>query len=505
MSQATELITSQLGSSINNQKTWGSIIYNVKDPQYGAKGDGVDDTAAINRAIAAIIAAGGGTLYFPKGVYKATASLTEITVPVDIVGAGRFNTFLLTQTSGVNLLTISANFCRVSGFEILYNGVTAATSGSGVLLKNTLHTTIDRCNIHDFYINIDTISAAYYTIFDNYIYNAELYNIRVQNIADGDAGDSKISLNTMEAFGKPNMTAHIYQQSSGGLRIIGNKLLHGKSGVVVQIVDGAVTSILIINANSIELQTEAFIKVQRANATGSLPLVSITGNELRSDVILRGIMLADGTETISITGNVMLGQGTATAIEVDNTARDVTIAGNTLKTWDTGIKLNFTGPSTTGNYARATLDGNQFAEDVVYNFKNTGYIQDSAIECRHMYTNNVVAADNVTYASVFQIDLSTYSGGTLDLDVSGIVNSAGSFARRITKVLNREGAGVIVTAISDTVGGLAIDVNFDVTSIPGSVIVKVRKAAVTGTNLVGTVSISAMGQITGVKAFNTVS
>ena len=41
---------------------------------YGAKGDGkVNDTAAINRAIAACNAAGGGTLLFPPGTYAAAS------------------------------------------------------------------------------------------------------------------------------------------------------------------------------------------------------------------------------------------------------------------------------------------------------------------------------------------------------------------------------------------------------------------------------------------------
>lgn len=39
--------------------------------EYGAKGDGTtDDTAAINSAVAAIVAAGGGTVYFPAGNYR---------------------------------------------------------------------------------------------------------------------------------------------------------------------------------------------------------------------------------------------------------------------------------------------------------------------------------------------------------------------------------------------------------------------------------------------------
>lgn len=47
----------------------------VKD--FGAVGDGVaDDTAAIQAAINAVNAKGGGTLYFPQGRYKLTATIT---------------------------------------------------------------------------------------------------------------------------------------------------------------------------------------------------------------------------------------------------------------------------------------------------------------------------------------------------------------------------------------------------------------------------------------------
>jgi hypothetical protein len=57
--------------------------YNVKDIPYGAAGDGVqDDTAAIQAAIAAANAAGGGEVVFPVGTYVCAA-------PLDLKGMAR--------------------------------------------------------------------------------------------------------------------------------------------------------------------------------------------------------------------------------------------------------------------------------------------------------------------------------------------------------------------------------------------------------------------------------
>ena len=51
--------------------------FNVKDAAYGAKGDGVtDDQPAIQAAIAACVAAGGGVVYLPPGTYMLGTYLT---------------------------------------------------------------------------------------------------------------------------------------------------------------------------------------------------------------------------------------------------------------------------------------------------------------------------------------------------------------------------------------------------------------------------------------------
>jgi hypothetical protein len=62
--------------------------FNVKDG-YGAVGNGTaDDTAAINAALAALAAAGGGRIYFPSGTYKVTAPIPVNTSNTVFAGNG---------------------------------------------------------------------------------------------------------------------------------------------------------------------------------------------------------------------------------------------------------------------------------------------------------------------------------------------------------------------------------------------------------------------------------
>jgi hypothetical protein len=72
----------------------GGAVYNVKHPDFGAKGDGVtDDTAAVQLAAAALQQT-GGVLFFPPGTYRVDATQTtplcafNSLAGVEVVGFG---------------------------------------------------------------------------------------------------------------------------------------------------------------------------------------------------------------------------------------------------------------------------------------------------------------------------------------------------------------------------------------------------------------------------------
>jgi hypothetical protein len=138
--------------------TWGTVAgsggyvdrrYNVRD--YGAIGDGTaNDTTAIQTAINAASAT-GGTVYFPRGVYNISSSLTYTSsandpgTRVHFVGDG-VGASLIKQTSTGNGLTISG----VSSNPNLYTHITdiafiGSQSGQGVSINDGAYVYIEAC------------------------------------------------------------------------------------------------------------------------------------------------------------------------------------------------------------------------------------------------------------------------------------------------------------------------------------------------------------------------
>lgn len=99
--------------------------------EFGAKGDGLtDDTTAFNSAVAALVAAGGGTLIVPPGTYRFLSAPDAITAGVLIQGVGGIGT---TQNNGTcTLLADYLEGTAANGF-LNWTGASGAGLGGGIV------------------------------------------------------------------------------------------------------------------------------------------------------------------------------------------------------------------------------------------------------------------------------------------------------------------------------------------------------------------------------------
>jgi hypothetical protein len=109
----------------------GSLFFSVKDIAYGATGDGTtNDSAAIQGAIDAAEAAGGGIVFFPKGTYRHNSTLT-IPAGVSLLGAGPGASRLMMGSVNTSLeFEVSTQWQTVEGLRI-----DTSAGHSAVLIK----------------------------------------------------------------------------------------------------------------------------------------------------------------------------------------------------------------------------------------------------------------------------------------------------------------------------------------------------------------------------------
>ncbi|SDE41718.1 parallel beta-helix repeat (two copies) [Mucilaginibacter pineti] len=95
---------------------------NVKDPRFGAVGNGTtDDTAAINNAVAYLNTYGGGKLFFPAGTYR--VSLITVTTNITIEGEGIDKTIIKrTDSATGGVLLVNARNLRFTAIDITFDG-----------------------------------------------------------------------------------------------------------------------------------------------------------------------------------------------------------------------------------------------------------------------------------------------------------------------------------------------------------------------------------------------
>jgi hypothetical protein len=161
------LITNPAGTAVAdlndyNVQAYGAVI--------SAAGSAAANVTAINTAIAAMNAAGGGRLLFPgAGAYFINAALTTITVPCEIVGMGwSVTTINQSSNGGVFNLNVTGNnsACWIHGLGFIGPG-NASTNGSALIFGNSgtsasdmnQYSLVEFCYFADFYVGVDFVNA----------------------------------------------------------------------------------------------------------------------------------------------------------------------------------------------------------------------------------------------------------------------------------------------------------------------------------------------------------
>lgn len=92
------------------------VFFNVKDAQYGAKGDSAtNDHTAIQAAIDAAHTAGGGIVYFPPGTYRLTSALT-LYRDVSLLGSGSLVCTIAMDHASNNMFTANGGSSNVATY-----------------------------------------------------------------------------------------------------------------------------------------------------------------------------------------------------------------------------------------------------------------------------------------------------------------------------------------------------------------------------------------------------
>lgn len=126
MANKAEMIAGQMAAGASIANIWGTLVYNVKDIAYGAKANGSDDAASIQKAINAASVTGGHVI-FPPGTYVTG----NFTAPSNVT---------LVFLNGAKLSINNGMTVTING--PLQAGVHQIFSGMGTVVFNQAVTTV---------------------------------------------------------------------------------------------------------------------------------------------------------------------------------------------------------------------------------------------------------------------------------------------------------------------------------------------------------------------------
>lgn len=452
----------------------------------------VDQTANVQRAVAA--AGPGGYVQWPKGCILLSNTVTSNGQKWSGAGYGASKApggtqFQFNQPAGVAFKLVGDG-AKLSDLW-LSNSLTT-TSAVAVQLgdgagSNPSGQALDFVHMVGFSTQLDIQSGQFWHLDHFDLYNAQQFAVRIRNLTNSDSGDGVINGGVMRADGTIGQSAIRYE-SGGGLKLFGTKILQFGTAFDLRVADGANTQNLTIDGtNSFENQSVEAVHLGRLGTTGIFRNIKahpqVDGGKSYVGAGLSGVVIGGIYDHASYAWNIAGGDNIV--YDPTTVAKNMSVAAVVVNDPATHVKL----PQ---SIACVTC-GSLFADN---RFSGVTSTTDEQL---------VDVTSNSVATPVYDIFPTNFGGTIIQVDVSGIVQNGGvTSMRQVRQVLNTGFSNLVLsTAGTDASAGVPIQVNYDLTTVPGAVRVSVqRRTDYGGTEFQGVVRVNVVGKVALLRRVN---
>lgn len=338
--------------------------FSVKEPAFGAAGDGVtNDTAAIQLAINAAQAAGGGTIFFPEGTYLLSSRVNVSTAPIHFQGVGRSSILKRANSANDHIVAFAGTQGgSVRDLEFDCNGANQTSNQETVVLD---------VSCHDFTISGNTfINSAGFAIFVNGTPTTRVNNMTVTNNHITALTTATIDMVTVVADGAyvADNFLSIYAQvglqlyESNDVMCVGNRVICNTAGGQAIMAASNLNTTIVGNTISLPATAcQAFAIVEEVDNVGARDALGtlIIGNTIRATAATStGVQIA-GTATRIVIAHNVAHQLQNFIVYASGAIDDVTIDGNQVSALGGSFEVETVTPTNRrrrGNVGVTTTD-----------------------------------------------------------------------------------------------------------------------------------------------------
>ena len=286
----TQGTSTSLQSAVTALQTKVARIVSVRDPAFGAVGNGIaDDTAAFNAALTYLNAQGGGVLYIPPGRYRKADTSSSIVMysNITIRGDGDASVIFFDDTttvirSGNDMMNVSnTDNIAFENFKIEGTALTlrSATNAKQCITGNS----INGMRMQGMTFAGLRFAATAFSYVNNAIFTGNKFSYIVRDgIRCNDSNNIVVSNNIFVSVSDDSVALHTSNiaPTLGSGYVVSDNIFEACQGIKIL---GAKTASIKNNIIRRSLRSPIYIELSAANITeGGTPVfdIDITGNQI---------------------------------------------------------------------------------------------------------------------------------------------------------------------------------------------------------------------------------